>query len=160
RPYHTAFSDIPGMVALIEEMAIKTGLPVGIKSAVGKLDMWEELAKTMVETGKGPDFIAIDGGEGGTGAAPPSFADHVSLPLVYSFAKLSKIFQRHRLSHRFAFITSAKLGLPDKAVMAFAMGADLVAVAREAMMSIGCIQAQLYQNNRCPVGVATHNQWL
>lgn len=160
RPYHTAFSNIPEMVELIEEMASRTGLPVGIKSAVGKLEMWEELAKTMVETGKGPDFIAIDGGEGGTGAAPPSFADHVSLPFVYAFAHVYKIFQRYHLTERVAFIASGKLGLPDKAVMAFAMGADLVAVAREAMMSIGCIQAQLCHTNRCPVGVATNNRWL
>lgn len=160
RPYHTAFSDVAGMVTLIEEMAAKTGLPVGIKSAVGKLDLWEELAKTMVETGKGPDFIAIDGGEGGTGAAPPSFADHVSLPFVYAFASVYKIFQRYHLTDRVSFIASGKLGLPDKAVMAFAMGADVINVAREAMMAIGCIQAQICHTNRCPVGVATNNKWL
>ncbi|GAA4444546.1 FMN-binding glutamate synthase family protein [Ravibacter arvi] len=160
RPYHTAFSNIPQMVELIEEMAEKTGLPVGIKSAVGKLDLWEELARTMVETGKGPDFIAIDGGEGGTGAAPPSFADHVSLPFVYAFANVYKIFQRYHLTEKITFIASGKLGLPDKAVMAFAMGADLINVAREAMMSIGCIQAQICHTNRCPVGVATNNKWL
>lgn len=160
RPYHTAFSNIPEMVLLIEDMAAKTGLPVGIKSAVGKLDLWEELARTMVETGKGPDFITIDGGEGGTGAAPPSFADHVSLPLVYAFASVYKIFQRYHLTDRITFIASGKLGLPDKAVMAFAMGADVINVARSAMMSIGCIQAQICHTNRCPVGVATNNKWL
>src|SRR6218665_1149262 len=76
---HSAFSNVPEMVDFIEKMAAATGLPVGIKSAVGKLEMWEELADLMKKTGKGPDFINIDGGEGGTGAAPPSFADHVSL---------------------------------------------------------------------------------
>lgn len=160
RPYHTAFSNVPEMVDLVEEMAARTGLPVGIKSAVGKLDLWEELAKTMVETGKGPDFITIDGGEGGTGAAPPSFADHVSLPFVYAFSNVYKIFQRYHLTDRVTFIASGKLGLPDKAVMAFAMGADLINVAREAMMSIGCIQAQVCHTNRCPAGVATNNKWL
>ena len=73
------------MIAFIEEMAEATGLPVGIKSAVGKTEMWSELADMMVASGKGPDFITIDGGEGGTGAAPPSFADHVSLPFVHAF---------------------------------------------------------------------------
>jgi glutamate synthase domain-containing protein 2 len=160
RPYHTAFSTIPEMVDLIEEMAAATGLPVGIKSAVGKLDLWEELARTMVETGKGPDFITIDGGEGGTGAAPPSFADHVSLPFVYAFANVYKIFQNYHLTDRVSFIASGKLGLPDKAVMAFAMGADVINVARSAMMAIGCIQAQICHTNRCPVGVATNNKWL
>jgi glutamate synthase domain-containing protein 2 len=69
-------------------MADETGLPVGFKSAVGRLEMWEELADRMVKTGYGPDFITIDGGEGGTGAAPPAFADHVSLPFVYGFSSI------------------------------------------------------------------------
>ncbi len=160
RPYHTAFSGVRGMVGFIEEMAAATGLPVGIKAAVGKLDMWEKLAKVMVETGKGPDFITIDGGEGGTGAAPPSFADHVSLPFVYGFGKVYRIFQQYRLTDRVTFIASGKLGLPDKAIMAFAMGADVINVAREAMMSIGCIQAQICHTNRCPTGITTNNKWL
>ncbi|MFT7628831.1 MAG: glutamate synthase domain-containing protein 2 [Ulvibacter sp.] len=61
-------------------MADRTGLPIGIKAAIGKLEQWEELADIMKASGKGPDFITVDGDEGGTGAAPPSFADHVSLP--------------------------------------------------------------------------------
>ncbi|WP_460672046.1 FMN-binding glutamate synthase family protein [Larkinella ripae] len=157
---HSAFSDIPGMVAFIEAMAEKTGLPVGIKSAVGKLELWEELADHMLRTGKGPDFITIDGGEGGTGAAPPAFADHVSLPFVYGFAKVYQIFQQRNLTSRVTFIASGKLGLPESAVMAFAMGADLINVGREAMLSIGCIQAQICHTNRCPSGVATQNKWL
>src|SRR5690606_29787285 len=82
-PNHSAFSNVQEMLDLIEEIAEKTGLPVGIKAAIGKLEQWEELADIMLKTGKGPDFITVDGGEGGTGAAPPSFADHVSLPWVY-----------------------------------------------------------------------------
>ena len=72
---------------------MKTGLPVGIKSAVGKLEMWEELAEKMAQSGKGPDFITIDGGEGGTGAAPPAFADHMSLPFTFAFSKVYQIFK-------------------------------------------------------------------
>lgn len=159
-PYHSAFSDVRGMVDFIEQMAAATGLPVGIKSAVGKTEMWEELADLMVETGKGPDFITIDGGEGGTGAAPPSFADHVSLPLVFAFSTVYKIFQKHNLNDKITFIASGKLGLPAQAVMAFAMGADVINVAREAMLSIGCIQAQSCHTNRCPTGIATNNKWL
>jgi glutamate synthase domain-containing protein 2 len=157
---HSAFSDIPTMVDFIEAMAAETGLPVGIKSAVGKLELWAQLADHMLETGKGPDFITIDGGEGGTGAAPPSFADHVSLPFVYGFSKVYQIFQRRGLTSRITFIASGKLGLPESAVMAFAMGADLVNVGREAMLSIGCIQAQICHTNRCPSGVATQSKWL
>lgn len=157
---HSAFSNVREMVLFIEAMADATGLPVGIKSAVGKLDMWEELADYMAETGKGPDFIAIDGGEGGTGAAPPAFADHVSLPFVYGFSKIYQLFQKRGLTKNLTFIASGKLGLPDSAVMAFAMGADLVNVARESMLSIGCIQAQICHTNRCPTGVTTQNKWL
>ena len=157
---HSAFSNIPEMIDFIESMADATGLPVGIKAAVGKLEMWEELAELMVKTGKGPDFIAIDGGEGGTGAAPPSFADHVSLPWVYAFSSVYKIFKKYNLTHRVTFIGSGKLGLPAQAIMAFSMGVDVINIAREAMISIGCIQAQVCHNNRCPTGIATQNKWL
>ncbi|MFS4481761.1 FMN-binding glutamate synthase family protein [Hyunsoonleella sp. 2307UL5-6] len=159
-PTHKAFSNVPEMLDFIEAIAENTGLPVGIKAAIGKLDQWEELADFMLKTGKGPDFITIDGGEGGTGAAPPSFADHVSLPWVYGFAKIYKLFKSKGLIHRVVFIGSGKLGFPAKAAMAFAMGIDCINVAREAMMSIGCIQAQICHTNRCPAGVATQNKWL
>jgi glutamate synthase domain-containing protein 2 len=157
---HKAFETVPELLQLIEDIAKQTGLPVGIKGAIGKLDQWEELANLMIETGKGPDFITVDGGEGGTGAAPPSFADHVSLPWVYGFSSLYKIFLDKNLTNRIVFIGSGKLGFPAKAAMAFALGADCINVAREAMMSIGCIQAQICHTNRCPSGVATQNKWL
>ncbi len=157
---HAAFSDIPELLQLIEQIAEETGLPVGIKAAIGKLDQWMELADLMKSSGKGPDFITIDGGEGGTGAAPPSFADHVSLPWVYGFAALYRIFQERELIERIVFIGSGKLGFPAKAAMAFAMGVDCINVAREAMMSIGCIQAQVCHTNKCPAGVATQSKWL
>ncbi|MEP1488432.1 MAG: FMN-binding glutamate synthase family protein [Algibacter sp.] len=158
-PNHKAFSNVPEMVEFIEKIAEATGLPVGIKAAIGKLEQWEELADIMVKTGKGPDFITIDGGEGGTGAAPPSFADHVSLPWIYGFSDLYKLFQSKGLSEHTVFIGSGKLGFPAKAAMAFAMGVDCINVAREAMMSIGCIQAQVCHTNRCPAGIATQKKW-
>lgn len=157
---HKAFNTIPELLDLIERIAEETGLPVGIKGAIGKLDQWEGLADLMVESDKGPDFITVDGGEGGTGAAPPSFADHVSLPWVYGFSALYKVFQHRNLTQRIVFIGSGKLGFPAKAAMAFAMGVDCINVAREAMMSIGCIQAQICHTNRCPSGVATQSKWL
>ncbi|MBL86431.1 MAG: FMN-binding glutamate synthase family protein [Winogradskyella sp.] len=159
-PNHKAFSTVPELVDFVENIAEATGLPVGIKAAIGKLDQWEELAEIMEKENCGPDFITIDGGEGGTGAAPPSFADHVSLPWVYGFSDLYKLFQKHNLTERIVFIGSGKLGFPAKAAMAFAMGVDCINVAREAMMSIGCIQAQICHTNRCPAGVATQKKWL
>lgn len=158
--YHSAFSNIPELLQFIEDIANETGLPVGIKSAVGKLDMWEELVAGMESTGKGPDFIAIDGGEGGTGAAPPSFANHVSLPFIYAFSDVYKLFAKKKLTDRLAFIGSGKLGFPSSALMAFSMGVDVINVGREAMMSIGCIQAQICHTNRCPAGIATSSKWL
>ncbi|WP_455169243.1 FMN-binding glutamate synthase family protein [Aegicerativicinus sediminis] len=159
-PGHSAFSNVPEMLEFIEKIAEETGLPVGIKAAIGKLEQWEELAALMVASNRGPDFITIDGGEGGTGAAPPSFADHVSLPWVYGFSDIYKLFQKRGLEERIVFIGSGKLGFPAKAAMAFAMGVDCINVAREAMMSIGCIQAQVCHTNHCPSGVATQNKWL
>ena len=158
-PTHSAFSNVPELMQLIEDIAEATGLPVGIKAAIGKLEQWEELTDIMKTTGKGPDFVTVDGGEGGTGAAPPSFADHVSLPWSYGFSDLYKLFQKKGLTERVVFVASGKLGLPGKAVMAFAMGADCLNVAREAMMSIGCIQAQICHTNHCPSGVATQSKW-
>ncbi len=157
---HTAFGTVPELLQFIEDIALETGLPVGIKAAIGKSEQWEVLAELMAKTNKGPDFISIDGGEGGTGAAPPSFADHVSLPWIYGFAKVYKIFQKHHLTERIVFIGSGKLGFPAKAAMAFAMGVDCINVAREAMMSIGCIQAQICHTNKCPTGIATQSKWL
>ena len=158
--HHKAFSNIPELLDLIEDIADKTGLPVGFKSAVGKMDMWEELTDLMVERNTGPDFITIDGGEGGTGAAPPAFANHVSLPFIFAFVQVYQLFAKKGLTDRVVFIGSGKLGFPSSALMAFALGVDLIHVAREAMMSIGCIQAQVCHTNKCPVGVATQSKWL
>jgi glutamate synthase domain-containing protein 2 len=159
-PNHKAFSNVPELVDFIEAIAEATGLPVGIKAAIGKLEQWEELADIMKNENRGPDFIAVDGGEGGTGAAPPSFADHVSLPWIYGFSDIYKLFQKRGLTERIVFVGSGKLGFPAKAAMAFAMGVDCINVAREAMMSIGCIQAQICHTNRCPAGIATQSKWL
>ncbi len=157
---HSAFNNVKELLAFIENIAENTGLPVGFKSAVGKLEMWEELADLMVQTGKGPDFITIDGGEGGTGAAPHAFADHVSLPFTFAFTSVYQIFLKRGLTDKIVFIASGKLGFPANAMMAFSIGADLINTAREAMMSIGCIQAQICHTNHCPAGVATQNKWL
>ena len=157
---HNAFNDVDGLIDFVEMIADNTGLPVGIKSAVGKSDFWETLAQRMKERGKGPDFITVDGGEGGTGAAPAPFADHVSLPFMDAFPLVYRIFQKNGLTDKTVFIASAKLGFPAKSVIAFAMGADLVNIAREIMLSAGCIQAKKCHLGTCPAGIATHSWWL
>jgi len=157
---HSVFSDIDSMLDFVEEIADKTGLPVGIKSAVGEIGFWRELAKKMKDTDRGVDFITIDGGEGGTGAAPLAFSDHVSLPFKLGFSRVYKEFAKLDMQDNVVFIASGRLGFPQEAMFAFALGADMINVAREAMLAIGCIQAQRCHNNHCPTGVATQNKWL
>ena len=158
--HHSEFSNVRELISFIEKISNATGLPVGIKSAVGETKFWEELAQSMKETKQGPDFITIDGGEGGTGAAPLTFTDHVSLPFKIGFARVYQIMQKSGLSERITFIGSAKLGFPDRAVFALTMGCDIINIAREALISIGCIQAQKCHTGSCPTGIATQSPWL
>ncbi|WP_040158444.1 FMN-binding glutamate synthase family protein [Nigerium massiliense] len=157
---HSAFHNVDEMLDVVESIAEATGLPVGIKSAVGELAFWEELTEAMADGSRGVDFITIDGGEGGTGAAPLVFSDHVSFPFRVGFTEVYRIFAERGLSDRVTWIGSGKLGLPENALVAFALGADMVNVAREAMLAIGCIQAQRCHTDHCPTGVATQNKWL
>ncbi|NGM12880.1 FMN-binding glutamate synthase family protein [Verrucosispora sp. CWR15] len=157
---HAEFSDCDSLLDWVELLAAETGLPVGIKSAVGDLDFWTELADLMRDTGRGVDFVTIDGGEGGTGAAPLIFTDSVSLPFQQGFARVYPVFAERDLHEQVVFVGSGKLGLPDNAVVAFALGCDMLAVGREAMLAIGCIQAQKCHADTCPTGVATQNAWL
>ncbi|MEZ0339340.1 FMN-binding glutamate synthase family protein [Mycobacterium sp. pV006] len=157
---HTAFRNVDEMLDFVERVADATGLPVGIKAAVGQMRFWEDLADRMGDGQRGVDFIAIDGGEGGTGAAPLVFSDHVSFPFRLGFASVFRMFAERGLCDRVTWIGSGKLGLPSNAIVALALGVDLINVAREAMLAIGCIQAQKCHTDRCPTGVATQNHWL
>jgi glutamate synthase domain-containing protein 2 len=159
-PGHTQFKDADGLLDFVEMLAAETGLPVGVKSAVGETRFWDELAHLMATTDRGVDFVTIDGGEGGTGAAPLVFTDHVSLPFKIGFSRVYSSFVREELDRKVTFIGSGKLGLPEAALFAFALGCDMVNVAREAMLAIGCIQAQICHTGKCPVGVTTQNKWL
>ncbi|HUN77671.1 MAG TPA: FMN-binding glutamate synthase family protein [Solirubrobacteraceae bacterium] len=159
-PAHSAFADVEGLIEFVELIAEATGLPVGIKSAVGERGFWEELTARMAATGGGPDFVTVDGGEGGTGAAPLAFEDHVSLPFKLGFARVYSTFAHAGLAQDVVFVGAARLGFPDAALFAFALGCDMIGVAREAMLSIGCIQAMRCHTGRCPSGVATQSRWL
>ncbi|HME47826.1 FMN-binding glutamate synthase family protein [Mycobacterium sp.] len=157
---HSAFCDVDGLLDLVETVATGTGLPVGIKSAVGERPFWLQLAERMARTGRGVDFVTVDGGEGGTGAAPLVFSDHVALPFKWAFPRVYRAFAEHDLHHYVVFIGSGKLGIPENALLALAMGCDMINVARTAMFSIGCIQAQRCHTGRCPSGIATQSPWL
>ena len=157
---HPEFHDVDSMLDFVERIAQETGLPVGIKSAVGEHSLWVELSERMTNEERGVDFITIDGGEGGTGAAPLAFTDQVALPFKIGFSRVYAEFARRELADDVVFIGSGKLGFPEEAFLGFALGCDMVNVGREAMISIGCIQAQRCHTGRCPTGVATQNPWL
>jgi glutamate synthase domain-containing protein 2 len=157
---HAEFSDTDSLLDWVELLAGETGLPVGIKSAVGDMTFWDELTDLMTRDGRGVDFVTVDGGEGGTGAAPLIFTDSVSLPFQLGFARVYSAFAQRDLHEKVVFVGAGKLGLPDNAIVAFALGCDMVNVAREAMLAIGCIQAQKCHTDTCPTGVATQNAWL
>lgn len=157
---HSAFDDADGLIDFAEELAEATGLPVGIKSAVGDARFWDELARRMAERGEGPDFVNVDGGEGGTGAGPLVFTNNVALPFRRGFARVYLAFFAHGLNQKVVFIGGGKLGFGADGLAAMNMGADLLNVGREALLAIGCIQTQRCHTGRCPTGVTTHNRWL
>ena len=128
---------------------------MGLKIVVGSNDSMEELAKYMKETGKGPDFITVDGGEGGTGASYQELIDSVGLPIKSALPIVVSTLQKYGVRDRVKIIASGKLFTPDRIAIALAMGADLVNIARGFMITVGCIQTLKCQSNACPVGVAT-----
>jgi len=157
---HSAFSDLDSMLDFIESIAEASGLPVGIKSAVGEREFWRDLAELMAKGDRGVDYIAVDGGEGGTGAAPLAFADHVALPFKLGMSRVYREFARVGMHEKVVFIGAGRLGFPEESLLAMAMGCDMINVAREAMLAIGCIQAQRCHTGHCPTGVATQSKWL
>lgn len=157
---HTAFGCVDSMLDFVEQLADVSGLPIGIKSAVGQMNFWHELADQMTKTDRGVDFITIDGGEGGTGAAPLVFSDHVALPFKMGMSAVYRTFYEAGLHQKICFIGSGKLGFPETALLGFGLGCDMINVGREAMLAIGCIQAQRCHTGHCPSGVATQNRWL
>ncbi len=124
--FHSAFSDVDGLIGFVERIADATGLPVGVKSAVGDVAFWETLAERMAATGAGPDFLTIDGGEGGTGAAPLTFSDHVALPFKLGMARVYPLFARVGIAEDVVFVGAGRPGLPDAALTALALGCALI----------------------------------
>ncbi len=144
----------------VEKLADASGLPVGVKAAVGQLEFWRELIDQMKATNRGVDFITIDGSEGGTGAAPLVFSDHVALPFKLAMSSVYRLFVEADLHRHVVFIGSGKLGFPATALLGFGLGCDMINVGREPMLAIGCIQAQRCHTDHCPTGVTTQNRWL
>lgn len=129
--------------------------PVGFKIVVSKVSEIEKLINTMIETNQYPDFITIDGGEGGTGATFQELQDGVGLPLFIALPIVTALLEKYDIRHQMKVFASGKLITPDKIAIALGLGADLVNIARGMMISVGCVMSQQCHMNTCPVGVAT-----
>lgn len=149
------FDDFHSLFQFVDQIRARSGKPVGIKIVIGSPEDAEELAAHIKETGIGPDFISLDGAEGGSGATYQDLADGVGLPLHASLIALEDAFRKYGIRDHVKIIASGKVTTPDKAAIALALGADLVQVARGFMISVGCIMAERCHTNTCPAGVAT-----
>ena len=139
-----------------------TGKPTGFKTVLGDPDWLDDLCIEIHRRGieNAPDFITLDGAEGGTGAAPMSLMDYVGLPIRESLPMLVDKLIEYNLRDRIKIIASGKLTEPSRVVWALCMGADFINSARGFLFSLGCIQAMQCHLNTCPTGITTHNPWL
>ncbi len=157
--------DISNMNELLDRVAYirdLTGRPVGVKTAVGGWLFLNELADAVHRRGLeyAPDFIAVDGGEGGSGAAPQALADHMSLSIEEALPRVVDALVESGLKQRIRVVASGKLVTSARAAWALCVGADFINTARGFMFSLGCIQALRCQANTCPTGITTHSTRL
>lgn len=160
-PSHSAFKDPIGLLKFIDQLrTLSGGKPVGFKLCVGKRREFLAICKAMVETGILPDYIAIDGAEGGTGAAPLEFSNHVGSPLNESLVFVHNALVGIGVRKHIRIWVSGRITTGFDIVSKICMGADVCYSARAMMMALGCIQALQCNTNTCPTGVATQNPWL
>jgi glutamate synthase domain-containing protein 2 len=157
--------DAANIVELLDQVAMVrnvTGRPVGIKTAIGGWRFLNELADDVLKRGLGyaPDFLVIDGGEGGSGAAPQALFDHMSLSIEEALPRAADVLYESGLKDRIRLVASGKLVTSARAAWALCVGADFVNTARGFMFSLGCIQALRCHTNTCPTGITTHNPRL
>ncbi|PCI47092.1 MAG: FMN-binding glutamate synthase family protein [Thalassobium sp.] len=151
--------DILDMVARVRAI---TGKPTGFKTVLGDVDWIRDLCREIQRRGpeSAPDFITLDGAEGGTGAAPQSLIDYMGLPIGQALPMLVDALDEFDLRPRIRVIASGKLLTPDKVAWAICVGADFAVTARGFMFALGCIQALQCNKNTCPTGITTHNPQL
>src|SRR5258706_2091090 len=139
-----------------------TGRPVGIKTAIGGWRFLNDIAENVLRRGLeyAPDFLVIDGGEGGSGAAPQALFDHMSLSIEEALPRAADVLYESGLKNRIRLVASGKLVTSARAAWALCVGADFVNTARGFMFSLGCIQALRCHTNTCPTGITTHNHRL
>ncbi|MCH9806835.1 MAG: FMN-binding glutamate synthase family protein [Alphaproteobacteria bacterium] len=158
-PEINSVGDLLDQIAKIREV---TGKPTGFKTVIGAWGWLEKMCEEIHQRGaeSAPDFITIDGGDGGTGAAPMALMDNVGLPLREALPMVVDILERYGLKGRVRVIASGKLVTPAEVAWAYCTGADVVVTARGFMFALGCIQAMKCNKNTCPTGVTTHDKHL
>lgn len=155
-PNRFDFIDSPeDLLQFVDKLRQLGQKPVGFKIVVSKVEEIEALVKSMIDMNIYPDFITIDGGEGGTGATFQELQDGVGLPLFTALPIVTGMLEQHQIRDKMKIFASGKLITPDKVAIALGLGADLVNIARGMMISVGCIMSQQCHLNTCPVGVAT-----
>jgi glutamate synthase domain-containing protein 2 len=160
-PFHSAFSTPIELVKFVEKLRdLSGGKPVGFKLCIGRKSEFLGICKAMVQLNSYPDFITIDGGEGGTGAAPPEFSNFVGMPLLDALAFAHDALRGFGIRDQMRLIASGKVLTGFHILRAIALGADTCNCARAMMLALGCIQALECNKNTCPTGVATQDPAL
>ena len=160
-PAHTAFSNPVELMQFVKKLRDLSGAkPVGFKLCVGKKQEFVDICKAMLATAITPDFITVDGGEGGTGAAPVEFSNSIGMPLREGLVFVHDTLVGFDLKKEIKLMAAGKIITGFHMARAIALGADVCCSARAMMLSIGCIQALQCNNNTCPVGVATQDTSL
>jgi len=160
-PYHSAFNTPLGLIQFVKQLRdLSDGKPIGFKLCIGRKSEFLGICKAMVQLNTYPDFITIDGGEGGTGAAPPEFTNFVGMPLLDAIAFADDALRGFGIREHIKIDCSGKILTGFHIVRAMALGADLCNAARAMMLSLGCIQALECNKNTCPTGVATQDPYF
>jgi glutamate synthase domain-containing protein 2 len=160
-PFHSAFSTPKELILFVKKLReLSGGKPVGFKLCVGRKSEFLSICKAMVALKTFPDFITVDGGEGGTGAAPPEFTNSVGMPLLDALAFVDNALRGFGIRNEMKLIASGKILSGFHIVRAMALGADTCNTARAMMMALGCIQALECNKNTCPTGVATQDPYF
>jgi len=154
------FRSVDDVLDHVAAMRERGGKPVGLKIVVGGPGSVDELAAAIARRGDGPDWLTVDGGEGGSGATYREMADSMGLPTRSGIVTVDDALRAHGVRERVRLFASGKLFSADRIALALSLGADAVALARPLMISVGCIQALRCHTNRCPVGVATTDESL
>ncbi|MFT6408132.1 MAG: glutamate synthase domain-containing protein 2 [Arenicella sp.] len=157
-PAHSAFSGPTGLLEFVSKLRqLSGGKPVGFKLCIGRRDEFLAICKAMIETGITPDFITVDGGEGGTGAAPTEMTNSVGTPIRDALVFVNSALLGIGVRDKVRIIASGKMFSAFHVLRAIALGADTVNSARGFMLSLGCIQSRTCNTDHCPTGIATQN---